>query len=229
MCYVIITGCSLIWFILSLITDMFIVSAIVTPKWLIGPEIIYGGHKLPNQTFVISTMQAKFQSVGIYTRCKSMHDYGYHCGPFDLDGFATDGNVYPTEWKIAMFFISFGFAVFSLTVFLTLLTCCRQSAFGKSIHNMTACLQVISGISVMLTLFLHPLGWGARRVQMLCGVDAEPFYPANCTIGISFYCAVSGVILAFICAGISLKAENSNMRSRVKRRVEGGERLVCIP
>lgn len=45
----------------------------------------------------------------------------------------------------------------------------------------------------------------------------------------SFYCAASGALLCFVCAGISAKAEASNLRSRVKRRVEEGERLVCIP
>lgn len=43
------------------------------------------------------------------------------------------------------------------------------------------------------------------------------------------YAAVAGIILCFICAGISLKAETSNMRMRVKRRIESGERLVCVP
>lgn len=103
----------------------------------------------------------------------------------------------------------------------------------------------------MLSLFLHPLGWSSPRVQLLCGPDAEPFYAAGCSLGsfhllytnvyliyqfmsvcflgISFYCAVAGVLLCFICAGISLKAESSNMRSRVKRRVEEGDRLVCVP
>lgn len=44
-----------------------------------------------------------------------------------------------------MFFVSLGFTLLSITVLLTLLTCCRQSACGKSIHNMTACAQVVSG------------------------------------------------------------------------------------
>lgn len=35
----------------------------------------------------------------------------------------------------------------------------------------------------MLALFLHPLGWRAVRVQRLCGPEAEPFYPADCSIG----------------------------------------------
>lgn len=40
-----------------------------------------------------------------------------------------------------------------------------------------------AGIAVMLALFLHPLGWRAERVQRLCGPEAEPFYPADCSIG----------------------------------------------
>lgn len=42
------------------------------------------------------------------------------------------------------------------------------------------------------------------------------------------YCAVVGIVLCFVCAGISLKAENSNMHNNVKRRIESGERLVCV-
>lgn len=232
----IITGGSLVWFILSLIADMFVISAIVTPKWLVAPayhtftlpRIILGAHHQQNETLTPITAE-RYPSVGIYTRCKPMKGVGFHCGPFDLDGFATDSEVYPTAWKATMFFISLGFVLLTMTVLCTLLSCCRQSVFGKSIHNMIACAQVIAGISVMMSLFLHPLGWSATRVQLLCGPDAEPFYAAGCSIGISFYCAVVGVVLCFICAGISLKAESSNMRSRVKRRVEEGDRLVCIP
>lgn len=101
----------------------------------------------------------------------------------------------------------------------------------------------------MIALFLHPLGWGAKRVMALCGPDAEAFFPAACSIGCrlvspiflqlntscssstgwAFYSAIAGVVLCFLCAGISMKAESSNMRSKVKRRVEDGERLVCVP
>ncbi|XP_075165135.1 LHFPL tetraspan subfamily member 2a protein [Haematobia irritans] len=242
MCYMIITGGSLIWFLLSLIADMFVISAIVTPKWLIGPSALAFTITTPhfptnegrkNETISVATATTlRYPSVGIYTRCKAIADVEhtqYHCGAFDLDGFATDSEIYPSTWKAAMFFISLGFVILTLTVVCTLISCCRQSILGKSLHNMTACAQVTAGISVMLSLFLHPLGWSAPRVQLLCGSDAEPFYAAGCSLGISFYSAIAGVVLCFVCAGISLKAESSNMRSRVKRRVEEGDRLVCIP
>ncbi|XP_055374568.1 LHFPL tetraspan subfamily member 2a protein [Condylostylus longicornis] len=222
-CYILITGCSLFWFVLSLIADLLIVSSIVTPKWLIGPTLEVEHSSSSNVTAY------RYASVGIYTRCKTMERIGYHCGPFDLDGFGTDSRVYPPEWKACMFFMSMGCVILALTVLLTMVTCCRQSIFGKSIHNLTACAQVISGICVMLGVFLHPLGWGAKRVIILCGSDSEAFNPGMCTIGFSFYSAIFGIILCFICAGISLKAEASNMRAHVKRRVEEGDRLVCVP
>lgn len=40
-----------------------------------------------------------------------------------------------------------------------------------------------SGILVMIAVFLHPIGWGAKRVILMCGADAEAFYPAECSIG----------------------------------------------
>lgn len=136
MCYVIITGVSLVWFLCTLVADMLLAVALVTPKWLIGP---------PQLNESSSTLaHHRLPSVGIYTRCKQMHQLGYHCGRFDLDGFGTDDSVYPLEWKAAMFFMSLGFVLLSLTVAATLLTSCRQSAFGKSIHNMTACAQVLA-------------------------------------------------------------------------------------
>jgi len=202
MCYVIITSVSLVWFLCTLVADMLVAVALVTPKWLIGPSSNWSVGATP--TSGIGSGSQRQPSVGIYTRCKQMHQLGYHCGRFDLDGFATDGSVYPLEWKLAMFFMSLGFVLLSLTVAATLLTCCRQSAFGKSIHNMTACAQVLSGecyqdcpllptlpltpfiwsgITVMLAMFLHPLGWRAQRVQRLCGTEAEPFYPADCSMG----------------------------------------------
>lgn len=154
----IITGGSLIWFLLSLTADMLIISAIVTPKWLIGPAahtytmpprllLIPSEHSLRNETVTATatTTALRYPSVGIYTRCKAMHDVGFHCGAFDLDGFATDSQIYPTAWKATMFFMSLGFVLLTLTVLCTLVSCCRQSVFGKSIHNMTACAQVTAG------------------------------------------------------------------------------------
>ncbi|XP_055700774.1 LHFPL tetraspan subfamily member 2a protein isoform X1 [Phlebotomus papatasi] len=219
MCYVIITGRSLLWFLMSLVAGMLTISATVSPKWLIGPEVF-----MIKNNF---TTQERRPSLGIYTRCTMMLDGHYHCGPFDFDGFFTDPSVYPPEFKACMFFISLGLSILSITVFLTLITCCRQSLLGKSIHTMTGSAQAVAGISIMVALFLHPLGWGAKRVLRLCG-DSEAFYPGDCTIGWALYCAVAGMSLAFLCALISLKAESANMSASVRRRVEAESLFVLL-
>lgn len=226
MCYLIITTAGLTWFMTTLIAAMLTSYAIVAPKWLIGPER-FASSPSP-ATSNITTY--RHPSVGIYSRCiimdKQQH---YHCGTFDLDGFATDNAIYPSAWKATMFFASLGFALLTVTVLLTIITCCRQSCCGKSVHNITGSAQAIAGIAIMIGLFLHPLGWGAARVIKMCGTDAEAFYPAECHIGWAAYCAAGAVLFAFVSAACSKLAESSNMRSRIKRRIESGERLVCVP
>lgn len=81
----------------------------------------------------------------------------YHCGPFDFDGFATENYVYPPAWKASMFFISFGFFILSATVLLTLITCCRQSIIGKSIHTITGSAQMISGKNFGTFVFMFKI------------------------------------------------------------------------
>lgn len=44
----------------------------------------------------------------------------------------------------------------------------------------------------MIAVFLHPLGWGAKRVVLMCGADSEAFYPSECSIGKRIKCGLSG-------------------------------------
>lgn len=220
MCYIVVTCRSLAWFLLTLVADLFILTAMVTPRWLMGPQ----PHVI--DTMDNTTMQ-RYPSVGINTRCILMREK-FSCGPFDLDGLATDNNVYPLPWKFAKFFIALGFFIMTLTTILTLATFCRQSIMGKSIHTVTGSAQAVAAICVLIALFLHPFGWGHARVQRLCGADSEAFWPADCTLGWSLYCAIISVVLGFICASMSIKAESGNMNINVKRRIEAGERLLCV-
>lgn len=47
--------------------------------------------------------------------------------------------------------------------------------------------------------------------------------------GWAFYCAIISVVLGFVCASISIKAESGNMNANVIRRIERGEKLLCVP
>lgn len=59
MCYVIITGRSLAWLLLSLAAFMLILTGIMTPKWLLGPPVITNDNNVTG--FFVPT-------VGIYNR-----------------------------------------------------------------------------------------------------------------------------------------------------------------
>lgn len=63
MCYVVITCRSLAWFLLTIVTDLFILTAMVTPKWLIGPQ----PHIIDDTMLENATMH-RYPSVGINTR-----------------------------------------------------------------------------------------------------------------------------------------------------------------
>lgn len=199
---------------------MLVACALVLPSWLVAPPVTF---QQDNFTLV------RRPSVGIYTRCLITQNAIFHCGSFDLDGFATDSNIYPTEWKAAMFFVSAALILTGITVAFSLMSCCRQSIFGKSIHSVTGSGQALAGILVLIAIFLHPLGWGANRVKRLCGPDAESFYFADCQIGLAMIAAILAVFLSFCCSMCSLKAEASNLNSRIRRRIEQGEKLVCVP
>lgn len=58
--YVVITGRSLFWFLLTLVAAMLIISSTVQPKWLIGPDVI----PISKSNFTIK----RYPSEGIYTR-----------------------------------------------------------------------------------------------------------------------------------------------------------------
>lgn len=75
---------------------------------------------------------------------------------------------------------------------------------------------------------LQPMGWDSVRVQKLCGRDASPFYPNNCSIGIGLWLAISGTLLTFICACLSLPAEKSTSSDKVQDKIYEGQTLICL-
>lgn len=40
-----------------------------------------------------------------------------------------------------------------------------------------------TGIFYLLGMILYPAGWGAERVQRICGSEANAFYLAECSLG----------------------------------------------
>ncbi|KAK2584814.1 hypothetical protein KPH14_007127 [Odynerus spinipes] len=218
MCYVIVTGRSLLWTLLSLAALMAVLSALLTPKWLIGPHTIKDT-KNGTEIFV--------PTVGIFNRCTRL--YGRtHCANFNVDGFATDPSVFPGLWKASLFFVSFGLAVMTMTVFAALIGCCVQSIGRKSIFDLAGVAQAIAGIFYLLGLTLYPAGWGAERVRRICGPEADAFYLGECTLGWAFYSAVIGIGLTFAAAMFSGQAEKSTASDKVQDKMNEGRTLICL-
>jgi len=40
-----------------------------------------------------------------------------------------------------------------------------------------------AGLLYLFGMILYPAGWGAERVQRICGPEADAFYLANCSLG----------------------------------------------
>lgn len=98
MCYIIVTGKSLLWALISLIALLLMLSALVSPKWLLGvPKDVTVGNQTTKYT----------PSLGIYTRCKLVKDE-FYCSTIAVRGLATDSEIFPIAWKTAMVFISLG-------------------------------------------------------------------------------------------------------------------------
>ena len=218
MCYVIVTGRSLLWTLLSLAALMAVLSGLITPKWLVGPLMI---KDTKNGTELYTP------TVGIFNRCTRLFGKT-HCANFNVDGFATDSNVFPGCWKASLFFLSAGLAAMSVTVMAALLGCCVQSIGRKSIFNLAGVAQAVAGILYLFGMILYPAGWGAERVQRICGPEADAFYLANCSLGWAFYSAAIGVALTFICAAFSGQAEKSTASDKVQDKMNEGKTLICL-
>ncbi|XP_043263281.1 LHFPL tetraspan subfamily member 2 protein [Colletes gigas] len=218
MCYVIVTGRSLLWTLLSLVALMAVLSGLITPKWLVGPHTIKD---------TINGSELYVPTVGIFNRCIRLHGKT-HCGNFNVDGFATDSSVFPGCWKASYFFLLLGLAIMATTVLAALIGCCVQSIGRKSIFNLAGVAQVVAGISYLLGMILYPAGWGAERVQRICGPEADAFYLADCTLGWAFYSAMIGVGLTFVCAVISGQAEKSTASDKVQDKMNEGKTLICL-
>ncbi|KAL6434359.1 hypothetical protein ACFW04_006049 [Cataglyphis niger] len=166
-------------------------------------------------------------TVGIYNRCTRLFGKT-HCANFNIDGFATDSNVFPGCWKASLFFLSAGLATMSVTVMAALLGCCIQSIGRKSIFNLAGVAQAVAGILYLFGMILYPAGWGAERVQRICGPEADAFYLANCSLGWAFYSAAIGVALTFVCAVFSGQAEKSTASDKVQDKMNEGKTLICL-
>ncbi|CAG9573678.1 unnamed protein product [Danaus chrysippus] len=219
MCYVIITGRSLAWLLLSLVAFMLILTGIMTPKWLLGQPVITNENNMTK--FYVP-------SVGIYNRCIRMRHDHYNCAPFSLYGLATDSAVYPGPWKAALFFLSLCATVQFSTVLAGVMSCCVQSVFKKSVISLAGAAQSLGGLFGVLGLLLYPWGWGAPRVKRLCGEYSEPYIPGDCSIGWALCVTATGVAQIFLASALSKTADKAANSDKVQFQMDEGKQLICL-
>ncbi|CAG5052960.1 unnamed protein product [Parnassius apollo] len=219
MCYVIITGRSLAWLLLSLAAFMLLLTGIMTPKWLIGQPVITNDNNVTG--FFVPT-------VGIYNRCiRMVHDHN-NCASFSFYGLATDSTVYPTPWKAAMFFLSLCAAIQFATVLAGVMACCVQSVFKKSVISLAGATQALGGLFGVFGLLLYPWGWGAQRVKRLCGENSEPYIPGDCSIGWALFVTATGVGQVFLASALSKPADKAANSDKVQFQMDEGKQLICL-
>ncbi|XP_046741258.1 LHFPL tetraspan subfamily member 2a protein [Diprion similis] len=202
MCYVIVTGRSLFWTLMSLSAVLAMWSALMTPRWLVGPPTS--------------------KDIGIKLDGKP------NCGDSNFDGLATLSSTSPDCWKAAFFFLALGLAIMTATVVAALMGCCVQSIGKKSIFDLAGVAQSIAGIMYLFGMILYVAGWGSSRVQRLCGDEAVAFYLGNCSLGWASYLAVLGVLLTFASAVFSSQAEKSTASDKVQDQINEGKTLICL-
>lgn len=141
MLYVIVTARSLLWMLTSLIATLLMLAALVNPAWLeAASETIINDNQ---------TLQIK-QSIGVYARCSNKLQHKRQiCTTLAVQGLATDSEIFPSAWKTAVVFICFGLTIMCITVLLSLLSCCLQSCFKKSIFTLSGSAQAVAGIVII--------------------------------------------------------------------------------
>ncbi|KAL1501028.1 hypothetical protein ABEB36_006433 [Hypothenemus hampei] len=219
--YLIVTSRSLIWMILSLVCTLMMLSSLLSPRWINSdPQTVTFG----NETLIFTP------SLGVYAKCSRPISRNYsRCTLMSAEGFLlADSEVYPTVWKAATVFLAMGLFIMGFTVCTSLLSCCVQSLFKKSIFTLSGAAQCIAGMCFIMGVMLQPMAWGTRRVHRLCGDDSSPYYLGNCSLGSGLYVAVASTILTFICACLSLPADKSTSSDKVQEKIYEGQTLICL-
>ncbi|RZB39590.1 lipoma HMGIC fusion partner-like 2 protein [Asbolus verrucosus] len=236
MWYLIVTGRSLLWMLTGLLATLLMLGAFASPFWLVAAQ---ESTQFNNETIAYTP------SVGVYAKCSKPLKLEVSCTAIGVRGLATDSHVFPAVWKAATVFLVTGLSIMSVTVCMSLISCCVQSIFRKSIFTISGAAQalagwfcpqsvkkisvfVVAGICFIVGVMLQPMGWGAPRVRRMCGREASPFYPGDCALGLGLGLAAAGTLLTFVAACLSVPAENSTSSDKVQDQIYEGHTLICL-
>jgi len=86
---------------------------------------------------------------------------------------------------------------------------------------------------MIVVVVVYPLGWDNSNIQKMCHRNdhdkASKFNLGNCSMGISFFCAIGGMAACFFCAMFSFVADKAVFSAKVQEEILEGKRLICVP
>lgn len=179
---------------------------------------------LPSDGYFYST------SLGIFTRCTDIYSstsarngslcYAYVRG---LSDFASGA------WVVMVLLYGIGLAIFAGTALGSILSICKRTLCNKSIFTLSAFVQAVAGLLMLLGLIMYPFGWGSDQVRELCQDNVQPFLPKGCSVGWSFFLSIGAVLLTFICSILGVQAEFATSSDKVEQKVMQDRIIICVP
>ena len=155
MWFIIVTCRSLLYTLLSIASLMAVLTALATPKWLIGK-------KETNSLYTNTTYR---QTVGLYNRCTFVNNlvkmkFELNCGIYAT----TFKKIDSVAWQACIVILGAAIAMLAIASCLALLAFCKQICFKKSVLNLAGVMQAVAGgfnmyplINTILLLLCVPL------------------------------------------------------------------------
>ncbi|XP_014680773.1 PREDICTED: lipoma HMGIC fusion partner-like 2 protein [Priapulus caudatus] len=184
-CVVIVTCRTLLWLLLTCVTGLVIVAAVMSPQWIVGPPDPVAA--TPGELSTQSDAPY-YVTLGIYNRCTRLQTYDAFfsdaCAPF-VEGLNMLDQTWSNFWKTAVIFFGIGLLLLLITIATGLLGLCVQAMCKKSLFVICGLVQAIAGLFFIVAVVMYPVGWGSTRVQHLCGTNSGIFVIDKCKLDVT--------------------------------------------
>ncbi|XP_014247318.1 LHFPL tetraspan subfamily member 3 protein [Cimex lectularius] len=170
-----------LWGIFTICYAIIIVVAFVTPEW------------------ISNTSEAEYPArFGLWKICFYETTVGLS---EDCQGRLDDLSSIPgLPFKISTILCAVAILVAGLTIITMLMFLFHTST---AVYKACGWLQIISGLSLIGSVCIYPLGWDNEIVQRTCGQTANRFLIGDCSIRWSYFLAIIGCLDAFILATLA--------------------------
>lgn len=247
MCTVIVTIRTVLWYVMSLASTLFILVALFTNRWLEGS---YSATGLTNKDGFVDSISSIANTIsdgdfkgltkhhtGLFLKCTEPQGRKFFDGECipeiaALQSLFTDleDEKYPHAWRGAVICFVLGLAFMIFTDLLALMTVCCRRCCCCSVFTFCGSIQSFASMLFILGLIAFPAGWGSRIVKTsYCAGASGPFVLGGaCAIGAGFWLAVAGTVCALLSSTLAIWAYKSTKTTRCEIRQEEGDRCLCM-